>query len=944
MSSVNSDSFLTAQQTQRTLKSMIDSFVDHNGHTALVAFTEEGSNTLSYSALLDQIRDMAAGLLGNGLKVGEPAIIFASNSPSWVVSCLAVIYSGGVAVPVDPQHSDEVLKHIVEDSKAQWIFTDEQGEGKLHEALPNRKFHLYRIDVDRGASSWKSLLADPKDRLKAKDKPIGADETTIIFYTSGTTGMPKGVPLTHTNILMQLDSVIAKVDLLRPTDRILLPLPFFHVYPLNVGMFGPLRMGLPIIMPLSLTGPELMRAIHEGGATVFVGVPRLLRSIFQAIDKKVHANKIAGSLYDASTGVCGFTDRYLKLPIGKILFKPLRSGFAPTLRLFTSGGAPLDPIISRKIKALGWDLAVGYGLTETAPLLSIRLNSNSALESVGCPIPGVRLRVVEYEDPDSEQKGKKRSKKDSEEQSADYRGEGEIQAHGPNIFQGYLNLPDKTAEAFTEDGWFRTGDLGKLKGGNLYITGRGSSTLVMEGGKKINPEDVEEKLAKQPGIREIALLQHEHKLVALIVPDLKTISLENTVDEIGRALKSAAAGTASYLHITDFAVTRHPLPRTNLGKLKRHELYDLFEQAKAQQSSKKKSGAEVLTSEDKQLLSDPAAEACFHWLKKRFPDHEITLETSPELELNIDSLEWMNLTLELLESTGVQLSEESISRVATVRDLLHEISTSGKKGSKHASSPLEEPERFLDKNQRKYVEPLSSWKLKLAEFFYQLNLLLMSPFKIEVIGLEKLPREQFVFTPNHASYIDAFALAAAIPEERLKNTQWAGWTGIAFGNPIFSFLSRVSQVFPVDAKKSLVTSLALATSVLKQGKNLVWFPEAERTLTGELLPFKQGIGVLLEKVPVKVVPVFLQGTRKALPPGAFFPRQAKIRVIFGEPVDAAMLEKEGDGRTAPERIANALRDRVNALAQENVIEPATDELAKRLEVSQKEPKHAGKNP
>lgn len=941
--SVDSDSFLTAQQTQRTLKSMIDSFVDHDGHTALVAFTEEGSTTLSYSALLDQIRDMASGLLSNGLKQGETAVIFAANSPSWVVSCLAVIYSGGVAVPVDPQHSDEVLKHIVEDCKAQWIFTDEQGEGKLHDAMPHRKFHLYRTDVDRGPSSWRSLLAEPKDRLKARDRLISPTTTTIMFYTSGTTGMPKGVPLTHSNILMQLDSVIAKVDLLRPTDRVLLPLPFFHVYPLNVGMFGPLRMGLPIIMPHSLTGPELMRAIHEGGATVFVGVPRLLRSIFQAIDKKVHANGLLGTLFDASTSMCGFADRYLKLPVGKLLFKPLRAGFAPTLRMFTSGGAPLDPAISGKIKALGWDLAVGYGLTETSPLLSIRLNSNSALESVGNPIPGVRLRVVDYVEPD-EDKEKATSKKTSEDQSDEHKGEGEIQAQGKNIFEGYLNLPDKTKEAFTEDGWFRTGDLGKLKGGNLYITGRGSSTLVMEGGKKINPEDVEEKLAKQPGIREIALLQHEHKLVALIVPDLKRVSLENTVDEVGRALKSAAAGTASYLRITDFAVTRHPLPRTNLGKLKRHELEEIFEHAKAAQSSRKGSGTQELTSEDKQLLSDPAADACFNWLKKRFPNHEITLETSPELELNIDSLEWMNLTLELLESTGVQLSEESISRVATVRDLLQEVSTSGKSGSKHASSPLDEPERYLDKKQRKYVEPLEPWQLKLAELIYRLNLLLMSPFKLEVIGLEKLPREQFIFTPNHASYADAFALAAALPEERLKNTQWAGWTGIAFGNPIFSFLSRVSQVFPVDAKKSLVTSLALATAVLKQGKNLVWFPEAERTLTGELLPFKQGIGVLLEKVPVKVVPVFLQGTRKALPPGAFFPRPAKVRVIFGEPVDSEQLAQEGEGRTRPERIANALRNRVNALAQENVIAPATDELVRRLKTSDEAPEHAGKNP
>ncbi len=183
------------------------------------------------------------------------------------------------------------------------------------------------------------------------------------------------------------------------------------------------------------------------------------------------------------------------------------------------------------------------------------------------------------------------------------------------------------------------------------------------------------------------------------------------------------------------------------------------------------------------------------------------------------------------------------------------------------------------------------------------------------VGSERLGSEPYVFIPNHASYIDAFAIAAALPLDRLRSTQWAGWTGIAFGNPVFSFLSRLARVFPIEAKQSLFASLALGVSVLNAGSSLVWFPEGKRTLDGKLLPFKQGIGLLLAKSDVLVVPMYLDGTRDVLPPGAYLPRLHPIRVIFGEPVKPEQLAKEGKGSEAPERIANALHDRVEALSK-----------------------------
>lgn len=942
----------------RTLRSLIDSFSEHDVKPALVNFTRDGCESFSYRAFLREIRSLAVKLQSEGIKNGDRIILFAPNSPAWVISALAIIYSGGSVVPIDSQQSDEVLLHIIEDSAARWIFTDERGAKRLDKAMPksdtkNTKkvtragskttksthcnsaaaktkphYRLVRLDDAHVPESWKHLGADnepatPSHKSKAQivsaAVPVNPGDTAVLFYTSGTTGMPKGVPLKHSNMLLQLDA-IAGMDLLKPYDRLIMPLPLFHVYPLNVGLLVPLSMGLTVIMPQAITGPEIMRALKEGKATVLVAVPRLLRSLYESLAARFHKNPIVGALFEAVMFSCQLMDKWFGLRPGRGLFAPVREKFGAKFRLFTCGGALLEADLARKLRAIGWEVAVGYGLTETSPLLSIRMPDNRDLEGVGSPIAGVDVKIAQPKERD---------------EHVD-KNAGEILAKGPNVFSGYLNRPELNEEVFTSDGWFRTGDLGSLSRGNLHVIGRASSTIVMEGGEKIQPEDIEDRIAKQPGIKEIGLLQVQHKLVALVVPDLKEIGEQDAKRVVASGLKASSAGHASYLQITNFALTRDPLPRTNLGKLKRHELKERYENAQAAEKSEKRgdkrgdkkgekdkkaaspglnADSPDLDSSDAILIEEPAAAACLDWLKQRFPDKQISLDSSPQLDLGIDSLEWLNLTLELVEATGVELSAEAISRVSTVRELLNEIVSSAE-GGESATSPLEDPDHYLDDEQREYLKPLKPWQQALSRGLYQLTLLLMKPFRVQAIGYDQLDDDtQYVFVPNHASYIDAFSIAAAAPYHRLHDTQWAGWTGIAFGNPVFAFLSRIARVFPIDAKNSLFASLAMSVSVLRAGSNLVWFPEAERTLDGKLLPFKQGIGLLLENSDVMVVPMYLSGTRQALPPGAYIPRPHAIKVIFGEPVTAQQLAKEGSGREAPEKIANALHDRVEALSK-----------------------------
>lgn len=300
-------------------------------------------------------------------------------------------------------------------------------------------------------------------------------------------------------------------------------------------------------------------------------------------------------------------------------------------------------------------------------------------------------------------------------------------------------------------------------------------------------------------------------------------------------------------------------------------------------------------------------------LSDRFPDRRLAPETSPQLDLDIDSLGWVNLTLEIGEKTGVELREEAIGRIGTVRDLLREVADGAGRTS-HRASPLERPEEVLDARQLRWLRPLGWAASAVARGMFLLNRAIMRGlFSLRVEGLENLPDGgQFIIAPNHVSYLDAFVVAAALPQDVLRRTYWAGWTGAAFGNPLTRLVSRLAQVIPVDPERAGLSSLAFGAAVLARGQNLVWFAEGERSRTGRLQTFKPGVGMLLDHYPVPVVPVLIRGTYEAMPRGRFLRRLENVTVTFGEPFDPRGSERDAGTR---EQVVEALRGRVLELGQ-----------------------------
>lgn len=899
--------------TLTTLLDLIESLNGRGGREAIVVFQRESIDRIRYDDLARRISHMASGLLGLGVTKGDRIAVLAPNQANWLVAVLASIRAGATVVPIDVGLSEENVAHILRDARPRVLCTVLAHADRVRSSGAASHTIILLDDAEHQQSFRGPHVAAAKDNSMP---PLDAGDDALLFYTSGTTGPPKGVPLTHSNLVHQLN-VLMEIRLLQPRDRLFVPLPLHHVYPFVMGMLLPLALGLPIIFPGGMTGPQMTKALRKGRGTVIVGVPRLYGAILEGVQREATAGgRVPAALLRTALGLSTLTRQVLGIRVGKHLLRSVGRRVGPRVRMAASGGAALSPELAYELESLGWDVVTGYGLSETSPLLTLNYPGRSRFTSAGMPIHGVDLRIGPTAQANENTIGQPRS--------TGRHVEGEVFARGPNVFAGYRNLPDKTREAFTADGWFRTGDLGFFdRRGFLHLTGRASTMIVTEGGKHVQPEDVEKVYQSHPAIREVGILQKDRRLVAIVVPARaasKTNHKENSA-AVRKALDEKGRRLRPFERVVDFVITNEPLAKTRLGKLQRHELVERFERAKSGKSGSGKAGPlpeKDMSAEDQDLLRDPAVAAIWKWLTDRSPHVRLTLDSSLRMDLDVDSMEWLNLTLEIGRRARVELNEEAIGRVESVRDLLLEVSTAAKGGGAQLDDVLRKPRTFLDAHQRKWLKPLSPVQAALAQTLYFMNRMLMRAcFHVHAVGGEHLPvRGGFVIAPNHASYLDPFAIAASLNYARLRRTCWAGWTGAAFRGPLTRGVSRLGRAVPIDPDRAVLSSLALVAAVLKRGDSLVWFPEGARSADGKLQELRPGIGILLEHREAVVVPTHIEGSYEALPRGAILPRPYRIRIIFGEAVTSQTLSHEGKGKEAGERITNALEKRLLALARE----------------------------
>jgi len=894
-------SFPSTTTYSDTLQAQVRNLSAHGNRPAVLAFHRHTVDTWSYERLSEAAAGLASGLIEQGLGGGEPVALYAPNRPEWIVACLALLDAGAVPVPVDSQMAGRDLAHVIEDCGARLVVTVRPLAEHLTTLGLHRGRSIILLDTEKADPlSWQSLGHGPPRR----GAPVTPEDSALLFYTSGVSGKPKGVPLTHRNLLSNLQALL-DVLVYRSDERLLLPLPLHHVYPFMIGLLAPLALGLPIILPHSLTGPQMLRALREGGVTAIVGVPRLYSALYDAIEQRVRQKgRAALAVFHRLLALSTAFSRTFGIGLGYRLFAPVRGQVAPQLRTLVSGGAALASDLAWRLAGLGWQVAGGFGLTETSPILTVTIPGSRVIHTAGKPLPGVRLRIA---DPDPES------------------GQGEIQAQGPNVFAGYHHLPDKTAEAFTQDGWFRTGDLGYVdRTGYLHVVGRASSRITLPGGEKIWPERIEEVVDDASSVRESAVLAREGRLVGIIVPQAPSVHREapdRLTQTIRADLDVRMRLLPSYCRLTDFTLSFDPLPRTRLGKIQRHKLRDLYEAGKQhRKNSLAETGPipiELMAPEDRQLLEDPLALRTWQWLAGRFASVRLTPDTNMALDLGLDSLAWITMSLELHDRVGIDLSEDAIARIGTVRDLLRgAVEAEAKAGA--AADPavqLEKPEQLLDPLQLRWLEERGWVMRRLGTVLFVLNRLLMKTiFSLEVQGVDRIPAQgPFVLVPNHASLLDPSAIMAALSDSVLNQTYWGGWTGIMFRNAIMRLVSRATQVLPIDQSSRPLANIALGSAALARGHNLVWFAEGGRSPNGTLQPFQPGIGLMMMAQPAPLIPVWIEGSFEALPTGAWWPRRRAIKVVFGEVLDVDRFAGLEAGSERYRGIATALHDHVAAL-------------------------------
>jgi long-chain acyl-CoA synthetase len=854
-----------------TLQELLSRMTERGEAPAIVSIGDGRPQAVSFSQLDDGASRVAEAVLSFGPWNGGAVGLMAPNGAAWIAAFWGIVRAGQVAMPIDAQIGDDDLRRMLAVGDCRLLLA---ARGQM-ERLSALQLRCAVMDIAAPApcgarGAFAARVARP-------------DDVAVLAFTSGTTGTPKAVPLTHANLLSNVRAILAE-KVVGPEDRAVVPLPLHHTYPLTVGMLAVLASGATMILPAGLSGPQLLEALRQGRATALLGVPRLygalLANIRAAAARRPQPAKMLFPLLLAIAALAG----RCSLPLGRWLFRSLRAQLGPSLRLLVSGGAALATEDEAALRALGWELLTGYGLTETSPILTFNRPGRPRIGSAGQALPGISLRIA---DPEAD-------------------GTGEVQAKGASVFAGYRHDAAATGAAFTADGWFRTGDLGRLDAaGYLTIVARATETIVLPNGKKVYPETLEAAYA-DPVIREIAVLRRGDALVGLVVPNeeaLREAGAFRLHDRISDALRMRARTLPPYLRLGGFAVTRAPLPRTQLGKIRRHLLPPIYERA---QQAGAPAPPPAASAQDAALLDSPRAAAVLAWLRARHPDRPVAFDTSPQLDLGIDSLGWIDLTLAIEREFGVALSEAQIARIVTVADLLREIV---------ATAPVAEPPKAAVERPMLWLAPHGPGLRALrAVGETLLRAVMRAVFRLRVEGRERLPAPPFMICPNHVSYLDAFALAVALPHRRLRETYWTGWTGLLFSNPLVRLFSRVAQVVPIDPDRAVAAGIEMGGEVLARGKNLVWFPEGILSPDGSLQPFQPGVGAVLERRAVPVVPVYIDGTADALPLGKKVPRLHPVTVRFGPPIDASRVASDLSGRERQQRIADVIRAAVAALA------------------------------
>ena len=539
---------------ERTFQALLTNSVNRYGDR--VALSTVDGISLTYSQFAEKVKRVSGLLHALGVGPGDRVAILSENKVNWGVAYFAIATSGAIAVPILPDFPEKDIANIIRHSECRILFVSEKLLQKTTGAAFPTVSASILLDtlalIDRPDLVPSSDLSSNAE-LVAFPHPVKEEDIVSIFYTSGTMGFSKGVILTHANIVSDAIATTAIVSI-GSEDRMLSILPLAHTYENTLGLVTALMVGASVYyLDRPPTAPVLLPAMAKVRPTIMLSVPLIIEKIYKA---KIQPRFSGSPLFRLLTKY-----RVTRKPLSRLAGKKLLDTFGGSLRVFAIGGAPIAADVELFLREAGFPYAMGYGLTETAPLIAGTSPEETRYRSTGKPLPGTEIRILDA-DPAT--------------------GEGEIIVKGPTVMKGYFRDPERTAEVMTPDGWLRTGDLGTIDAdGYVFIKGRLKNMILGPSGKNIYPEEIESAINESDLVLESLVFSHQEKLIArahLNYEEIKkkfglsndhetTQRVHTFLEELRRQVNQRLA---SFSRLHRIVEQPEPFEKTPTLKIKRH--------------------------------------------------------------------------------------------------------------------------------------------------------------------------------------------------------------------------------------------------------------------------------------------------------------------------------------------------------------------------------------
>jgi long-chain acyl-CoA synthetase len=836
----------------------------------------------TYAELRTMADAVGAWIASRGIAGFARCALLAANSPRWTAAYIGIVASGNTAVPLDTAYKPEQLRKLLQDSGAVLVFVDDRNLEAAQKAITGLPIELAMIAKSSAAPELPNL-----DSMFARGSQgftpviVAPEDTICILYTSGTTSDPKGVMLMHSNLVAEMESALAVIDVTR-ADALLGVLPLFHSLAQMANLLIPLAIGARVVYLESLNTSELLRALRERKITVFCCVPQFFYLIHERVQKQVKEKGKFTQFAFASVMNVSRLARHFGLNPGRIFFRKVHELLGLQMRYLITGGSRFDTTIGRDLHAMGFNILQAYGLTETSGGACVTPPCDNRIGSIGKPFPGMQVGI---HDPQPD---------------ADGHLVGELKIRGGIVMKGYYNRPDATA-AVLRDGWFYSGDLGyKDATGNFYISGRAKEMIVLSSGKNIYPEEIEAQYLKSPWIKELCVMGLENKpgepigerLHAAVVPNfdvLKEKKIVNIREVIRFDIESLSAQVSSTKRILSYDIWQEDLPRTTTRKLKRFEIERRVRENHARGEQQQDAPVvRELTTDERDWLDRPEVQQALVVIRANAKKarSQILPSDNLELDLGLDSMERVELLVEIERVMGASVPDSMSSEIYSVRELVDAVLANRGAAAQRQeigweailAEPATDP-AVLDVERDRPIA---------ARFWYFIgrvaHLLARDLFSLKVQGIEKLPLSgPFILSPNHQSFLDAPIIMSALPWPVFRNLFFVGTSEI-FGEGLIRRLASTVRLIPIDPDANLVPAMRAGAFGLKHGRTLVLYPEGERSIDGPPKTFKKGAAILAAHLQVPIYPVAIEGFHEAWPRGKRFQKFAKLQITICDPV------------------------------------------------------------